>query len=80
MKVKLGTKHFKIFQMLPFEKNQLKRRDELSRIYLLDESRRDSNLTVGRFSSRLGSSGFNVDYLKSRNILDTVSSIFNEDL
>ena len=49
LKVKLGTKHFKIFQMLPFEKNQLKRRDELSRIYLLDESRRDSNLTVASF-------------------------------
>ena len=46
LKVKLGTKHFKIFQMLPFEKNQLKRRDELSRIYLLDECRPDSNLTV----------------------------------
>ena len=38
------------------------------------------NLTVGRFSGHSGSSGFNVDYLKSRNILDTVSSIFNEDL
>ena len=50
LKVKLGTKHFKIFQMLPFEKNQLKRRDELSRIYLLDEYRPDSNLTVISFS------------------------------
>ena len=49
LKVKLGTKHFKIFQMLSFEKNQLKRRDELSRIYLLDESRRDSNLTAASF-------------------------------
>ena len=49
LKVKLGTKHFKIFQMLPFEKNQLKRRDELSRIYLLDDCRPDSNLTVGQF-------------------------------
>ena len=50
LKVNLGTKHFKIFQMLPFEKNQLKRRDELSRIYLLDECRPDSNLTVIPFS------------------------------
>ena len=42
------------------------------------KNKKNINLTVGRFSGHSGSSGFNVDYLKSRNILDTVSSIFND--